>query len=71
LHNGDTIYVAEESEGASRLATRQVALVVRDGNDVLIRGNFGQGDKVVITRFPEIGPGVRIVEAVGATPAER
>jgi RND family efflux transporter MFP subunit len=63
LHGGDTVYVVDESAapGADgRLAARTVDLVARDGADVLIRGAFAPGERIVTTRFPEIGPGVRV-----------
>ncbi len=58
LHNGDTVYVVVDE----RLRPRHVEVVVRSGNDILVRGDFEPGDNmVVITRLPEIGPGIRVV----------
>jgi len=43
------------------LAARAVEVVARSGRDVLVRGDFQPDDMIVTTRFPEIGPGVRVV----------
>jgi RND family efflux transporter MFP subunit len=56
LHGDDVVYVAAEG----RLVARRIELVLRLGNDVLVRGPFEPGDRVVTTRFPEIGPGLRV-----------
>lgn len=55
LH-GDTVYVVRES----RLEARKVEVVGRVGNDVLLRGALIDGDRVVTTRFAEIGPGLLV-----------
>ena len=56
LHGDDVVYVADEG----RLVARRIELVLRVGNDVLVRGPFEPGDRVVTTRFPEIGPGLKV-----------
>ena len=56
LHGEDTVYVAADG----RLDAREIELVVRLGNHVLVRGTFAPGERVVTTRFPEIGPGLRV-----------
>ena len=56
LHGGTTVYVVE----AGRLAPRLVELAGRDGNHVLLRGALMDGERVVVTRFAEIGPGVAV-----------
>ncbi len=56
LHQNDTIYVVDNG----RLATRTVAVLARDGADVLVRGEVTTKTPIVITRFPEIGPGLRV-----------
>ena len=43
-----------------RLEMRAIETVVRSGNDWLVRGNLAPGERVVITRFPEIGQGVLV-----------
>lgn len=56
LHGGDRVYVADHG----RLDERRVELVLRLGEEVLVRGTFEPGERVVTTRFPEIGPGLRV-----------
>ncbi len=56
LHDGDKVFVVVDG----RLSPRAVEVVVRSGADVLVRGALAPEDRVVTTRFPEIGPGVRV-----------
>lgn len=56
LHNDDTVYVV----AGERLESRLVELLLRVGKDVLVQGELAQGEKVAVTRFPEIGPGVKV-----------
>ncbi len=56
LYNGDTVYVIKDE----RLVKRDVELVARIDNDVLLRGGLKMGDWVVITKFAEIGPGQKV-----------
>ncbi len=56
LYDSNTVYVIE----GERLKKRQVELVARIGNDVLLRGEIRDGDQVVTTRFAEIGPGQKV-----------
>jgi RND family efflux transporter MFP subunit len=56
LYDGNTVYIVQ----GERLEKRQVELVARIGNDVLLRGKISTGDQVVITRFAEIGPGQKV-----------
>lgn len=56
VHGGTLVYVVENE----RLARRKVTVVGRVGNDVLVRGNIENGDKVVARTFPEIGPGLKV-----------
>lgn len=58
VHGGDTVYVVVDG----RLVPRRVELATRDGGDALIRGDFEPGDRLVTTRFPEIGPGLKVRE---------
>ncbi len=57
LHQGDHVFVVGEGD---RLEERRVGLVGRVGSDVLVRGELADGDRVVVTRFTEIGPGQRV-----------
>ena len=56
LYDSNTVYIIE----GERLKKRQVELVARIGNDVLLRGKIRDGDQVVTTRFAEIGPGQKV-----------
>jgi len=56
LHDGDKVYVVV----AGRLQQRLVALVARNGNDVLVHGELAHGETVAATRFPGMGPGVKV-----------
>lgn len=58
VHGGDTVYAIVDE----RLVPRRVELATRDGGDALIRGEFQPGDRLVTTRFPEIGPGLKVRE---------
>lgn len=50
------VYVIEDG----RLSPRRVELLRRMGKDVLVRGDVAPGALVVVTPFPEIGPGQRV-----------
>ncbi|MFQ5785033.1 MAG: efflux RND transporter periplasmic adaptor subunit [Alphaproteobacteria bacterium] len=56
LHDGDTVYVVIDDH----LVPRRVEMVARSGVYVLVRGDLVPDDRVVTTRFPEIGPGLRV-----------
>ncbi len=56
LFEGNTVYVIE----GERLQKRKVELVARVGNDVLLRGEISNGDRIVVTRIAEIGPGQKV-----------
>ncbi len=56
LVGGDTVYAVVEG----RLEPRPVALLARVGNDVVVSGGIAEGDRIATTRFPEIGPGVKV-----------
>jgi RND family efflux transporter MFP subunit len=56
LHDDATVYVVVEE----RLQPRAVALERRDGESVLVIGELGEGEQVAVTRFTEIGPGVKV-----------
>ena len=55
LH-GDTVYAVE----GDRLAARRVEVIARHGEDVVVRGELQDGDRVVTTHFTEIAPGVKV-----------
>ena len=56
LVGGDTVYAVVEG----RLEPRPVALLARVGNDVVVSGGIAEGERIATTRFPEIGPGVKV-----------
>lgn len=56
LYGNDTVYRVVQG----RLDPRKVQVVARDGSDLLIRGTFEPNDRIVTTRFPEIGPGLKV-----------
>jgi len=37
-----------------------VEVLARSGNDIFIRGKFDPDTEVVVTRFPEMAPGLKI-----------
>jgi len=58
VHGGDTVYAIVDG----RLQPRTVELVARDGKDAFVRGDFKPGDRLAATRFPEIGPSLKVRE---------
>ena len=56
LHEGRTVYVVTDG----RLDPRSVEVAARAGGDVLVSGSLEAGERVLVTRFPEAGPGVRV-----------
>jgi len=57
LH-GDKVYVIL----GDRLTEKKVEVVLKSGTDILVKGEIANGDKVVVTRLSEIGPGLKVVE---------
>ena len=56
LDDGRFVYVAVDE----RLVRRMVSVAGRVGNDILVRGEIADGDRVVARAFPEIGPGLKV-----------
>jgi RND family efflux transporter MFP subunit len=56
LHDGGTVYVVV----GERLEARAVERVGRDGEAALISGEIGEGETIVVSRFTEIGPGMKV-----------
>ena len=56
LVGGDTVYAVVDG----RLEPRPVALLARVGNDVVVSGGIADGERIATTRFPEIGPGLKV-----------
>ena len=55
---GDKVYVVL----GDRLIEKQVEVVSKSGTDILVRGEIVNGDKVVVTRLSEVGPGLKVEE---------
>ncbi|MCZ6860521.1 MAG: efflux RND transporter periplasmic adaptor subunit [Alphaproteobacteria bacterium] len=56
LHQGKLVYVVVKG----RLQARSVKIVARAGNDILVRGALRPDEIVLVSRFAEIGKGVRV-----------
>jgi membrane fusion protein, multidrug efflux system len=56
LHNDDTVYVVDNG----RLAQRKVTVLASKIDAVFIGDGLQPGEKVVSTRFQEIGPGLKV-----------
>jgi RND family efflux transporter MFP subunit len=56
LHSGSTVFLAHDG----RLKAQKIEVVARSGNDVFIRGTFDPDAEVVVTKFPEMAPGMKI-----------
>jgi len=56
LYGQDTAYAIVDG----RLDTRQIEVVARTEEGILVRGDIEPGDEVLTTRFAEAGPGVRV-----------
>ena len=56
LADGRYVYVAVDE----RLVRRPVTVAGRVGNDILVRGEIADGDRIVARTFPEIGPGLKV-----------
>ena len=57
VHSGRTVFVIAED---GRLEQREISIVRRLANTVLVRGALEGGERVVARPFPEIGPGVKV-----------
>lgn len=56
VHAGRRVYVVRDG----RLEERFVEVAARTGADVLVRGDIAAGERIVITSFAEIGPGLKV-----------
>jgi membrane fusion protein, multidrug efflux system len=56
LHQGHTVYV----ENGGRLEARAVKMLLRAGAEIFVRGDLATAERVVVTRFAEIGPGLMV-----------
>ena len=57
VHDGRTVFVIADGW---RLEQREISIVRRLANTVLVRGALEDGERVVTRLFPEIGPGVKV-----------
>ncbi|WP_416898900.1 MAG: hypothetical protein ACMVY4_03985 [Minwuia sp.] len=58
VHDDSRVFVIEDG----RLVARDIAVLGREGDDVIVRGDLKTGDRVVLTRFTEMAPGVRALD---------
>lgn len=56
IYEKSKIYVVREG----RLETRKIDIVARNGGEVFVRGDIKQGELVVTSRLPEIGPNLKV-----------
>lgn len=55
VHGGTRVFVLEDG----RLAERTVTVLAQDGKDLFVSGDFSDGDAIIVTRIPEIAPGLK------------
>jgi multidrug efflux system membrane fusion protein len=58
VHDDSRVFVLEDG----RLASRAVKVLGREGDDVIVEGRLEPGERVVLTRFTEMAPGVRALD---------
>ncbi len=58
VYDGRVVYVVEDG----RLAPRDISIAGVDGESVLIRGDLGDGARIVTTRLSAPGPGIAVEE---------
>jgi len=56
LYDDDTIYVVVDG----KLQRREVSLLARDGDYIILQGEFVQGDEILTTRIAEISQGLAV-----------
>ena len=66
LDDGRFVYIAVDE----RLVRRPVSVAGRVGNDILVRGEIADGDRVVARTFPEIGPGLKVDPPSASAPQD-
>ena len=57
LFDGDTVYRIGPDE---RIEAVQVAVLAREEASLLLRGPLAEGERIVLTRFPEIAAGLKV-----------
>lgn len=58
IYGTDTVYVVKDE----RLLKRNVIIIGRAGNDLLLRGDLAEGERVVTTRITEAGEGLKVLD---------
>lgn len=61
--HGGLVYMIDEG----KLAAREVSLVQQIGQEVLLRGDFGPDEQILVTPIPAAEPGVRVKIAAEAS----
>lgn len=56
VFENETIYIVEDE----RLQPRKVNILSNDGTDVIVGGDLKAGDKILTSRFAEVGPGIKV-----------
>jgi len=56
LHDNSFVYVVKDE----RLEKRDVSVAARDGDNVLISSGLVKGDQICVTRFTEMGAGIKV-----------
>lgn len=56
LYNNTTVYVDVEG----KLEAREVKLLARDGDAIIVEGNLQEGDRILTTRIAEISEGLNV-----------
>ncbi|MCR9214077.1 MAG: efflux RND transporter periplasmic adaptor subunit [Proteobacteria bacterium] len=56
VFDGEVVYVVNEG----RLQPRSVEVVAQNGSELFVRGDVKQDEMIVTTRFPEIGPNLKV-----------
>ncbi|MEQ9122303.1 MAG: efflux transporter periplasmic adaptor subunit, partial [Alphaproteobacteria bacterium] len=55
VHDGRRAYVLADG----RLEERRIVVLGRERSDLIVGGDLADGDRIVTTRIPEIGPGLK------------
>ena len=58
VFDGGTVYRIGADD---RLEAVEVAVRAREGESLLVQGPLENGERIVLTRFPEIAPGVKVI----------
>ncbi len=56
IYENSKVYVVTEG----RLESRMIEIAARNGGEIFVRGNIKEGELVVTSRLPEIGPNLKV-----------